>query len=159
MNMKKFSFALATLILFVAPLAASAYSYMPMYRPAYSYPSDPRYSMYNVQRGAQMLTLQDKRYNLGTDCSDYGYGDCAERMAWSGSSYGPGWMITNPQTSYYGGGYGQQYQPSYYGYGGYGSGYGNSYYGGGYPSSYGGYSPSYGGYGSSYGGYGGYYGY
>ncbi|MBM3261679.1 hypothetical protein FJY93_04665 [Candidatus Kaiserbacteria bacterium] len=156
--MKKISFAFATLVILVAPLAASAYSYMPMYRPSYSYPSDPRYSMYNVQRGAQALSLQNQRYYLGSDCSDYGYGDCAERMAWSGSAYGPGWMVTGPS---YGGGYG--YMPSYsyyggYGYGGYGSGYGygNSYYGGGYPSYYGGYG---GGYGSYYSGYGSYYGY
>jgi hypothetical protein len=167
--MKKYSFALAALVLLVTPFAASAYSYMPMYQPAYS-SGMPQGSMYSLQRSAQALSLQNQQYYLGTDCTDYGYGDCAQRLARSGSPYGPGWMIMSPQQSYggYGGGYsgygyGQyqtQYQPSYYG-GGYGGGnsyYGGnsypSYYGGGYGSNYGGYNPY-----NSYNPYGGYYGY
>lgn len=163
--MKKYSFALAALVLVVTPFAASAYSYMPMYRPQYSYSNSQGSSMYDLQRNAQAMSLQSQLYYMGTDCTDYGYGDCAQRLARSGSQYGPGWMIMNPQQSYggYGGGYsgygyGQyqpQYQPSYYG----GYGYGNNYYGGnaysgGYGNSYGGYNPY-----GSYNPYGGYYGY
>lgn len=170
-SMKKYSFTLAALTLLVTPFAASAYSSMP----ASYYPtSNPRPgSMYSLQLGAQAMSLQNQRYYLGTDCSDYGYGDCAERLARSGSQYGPGWMIMNPQQSYggYGGGYsgygyGQyqpQYQPSYFGGYGYGNSYGNnSYYGNSYPSYYGGgYGNNYSGYNpySSYNPYGGYYGY
>lgn len=157
--MKKFSFALAALVLLITPFAASAYSSMPYYPATYN-----GGSMYSAQLAAQAMSLQSQRYYIGTDCTDYGYGDCAQRLARSGSQYGPGWMIMNPQQSYggYGGGYSgygyrqyqNQYQPSYYG-GGYG--YGNNYYGGNaYSGGYGNY------YGGGYGGYnpyGSYYGY
>lgn len=69
----------------------------------------------NVQRWGQQMGLQQKQFDFGTDCTDYGYGDCAERMARSGNPQGPGWMITG------GGGYGGGYRPNYGG--GYGQGF------------------------------------
>lgn len=73
----------------------------------------------NVQRWGQQMGLQQKQFDLGTDCTDYGYGDCAERMARSGNPQGPGWMITG------GGGYGGGYRPNYGG--GWGGGGGQFY--------------------------------
>ncbi|MBI5004260.1 hypothetical protein HZC00_04155 [Candidatus Kaiserbacteria bacterium] len=163
MHIEKYSFTLAALVLLVTPLAASAYSSMPMYQQTNPYQGNSN-SMYSAQLAAQAMSLQSLRFYIGTDCTDYGYGDCAQRLARSSSPYGPGWMIMNPQQSYsgygnnYSGyGYGQyqtQYQPAYYG-GAYGYSGGNSYYGGNsYPSYYSGYNPY-----SSYNPYGGYYGY
>ena len=153
--MFKYTIALAALFMAVVPAAASAatyYGYRPAYQPAAYYPSDPNYSMAAVQNWGYMMSLRDTRYSLATDCTNYGYGDCRERMAWSGNPYGPGYLITGPMYNY-GGGYNaaQYYQPTNYyqqqptyGY----NGYSNPNYG----SYYGGYQqPNYGyGYGSYY---------
>lgn len=79
-------------------------------RPMHMYPG-PGGGMLSQMRSAQRLTMESKQYGLGTDCTDYGQGDCAERMARSGRH--PGWMITGEGQRGMGWGRGPGFAPGY----------------------------------------------
>lgn len=102
---------------------------MGMGRPTPMYPSDPNYSMGAVAGRAHRLGVLQQQRGIASDCTDYGQGDCAERMARMGHPNGPGSAIVGGsgygQQQYYGGhggGYPMYRQQQYFG-GGYGGGY------------------------------------
>lgn len=73
-----------------------------------------------MQNWGHQMGVQQRRNGIANDCTDYGQGDCAERMARMGHPNGPGSAIVGGYGGqrYYGGG-GQ----GYYRGGGYGGGY------------------------------------
>ncbi|MBM3261680.1 hypothetical protein FJY93_04670 [Candidatus Kaiserbacteria bacterium] len=73
----------------------------------------------NVQRWGQQMGFQQRQFGIATDCTDYGLGDCAERMARMGHPNGPGSAFIGGGGGWNGGGMGWGRGPGFApGYGG-----------------------------------------